>query len=698
MLAAAAGVAAQTLPAPSPTTTSGPFVLQEALKQSTDALVALLNDPQTHQDQRDEAARRLVLRPDQDSRQILLRTLTNEGNPRGQLAVARALADEALGDRRFIDPLFSLLGPDRTLSDAAAAALGTFRNDPDVLTRLITRASSADEAANVRAAAAEGIACFPEKRAAQALITLLDASQPPPLRDEAAAALGQLTGQAQGGEEQWHQWWQSHSSLSDAQFKSMLLENRSEQYALMYGQRQRLGQDLQTLLRDQYRTGGDKTETLLRYLRSAAPIVRTIGAQLVVDDLKNAVPPAAAVKQQLRTMIGDSSPQVRLQVAQTFAAINDREALRPLLVQLDLEPDEAVRAALAAALAPIRDLDAAPALLKLLNDPSSQVAQAACRALREVGPLLRQQRPAMADEAAEDLIGMLNDRTQPGSSGLRESAIEALGSLKYPPALRPLALMLRSVETASVRRAALRALGELGDSRAQDIIIQNALDDPNRDIRLAAVEALGHTATFAAAEALYRHLQPQNEPDERVRAAAWRVLEGLFPNAPVEQLALWPDRFNDQPQRQLVVLKALAGLYAKSQDQDRLAFVQQNLGAVLMKLKQPADAAAYFGQSLQHWIHSGNNMLTQGLIRQNIDALLRAGEFDQAVAFASDMVRRNLSDQQTMGIAIRDEAQHLSDSGDKKDLPRLIAATKKMDPPLDANYTSQLQDIAQKAR
>jgi HEAT repeat protein len=562
-----------------------------------------------------------------------------------------------------------------------------------MLNRLIAQADDGQASAIVRLSSIKALGRLVDKKSAGELIGLLDAQQPQSIRQAASAALAQLTGQAITQTDQWRQWWQSVANESDTQFKAAMTSPRARRYDRLHGEHEQLLAELQTLLRDQYRQAPDKSATLLQFLDSSAPIIRQIGAQLVLDDLKNAIPPTPAVKAKLRTMIGDSSADVRLQVAETFAAINDQQALGPLLTQLAQESQPQVRAALIAALTPIRDISAAPVFLKLLEDPSTDVVEAACRALKEVAPVLRQQQPAMADHAAEALIHLLQSRTQPGSSGLRESVIDALGSLKYPPSLKTLGLMLRDVETVSVRRAALRALGDLGDPRAQDLIIQNALDAPDKDIRLAAVNALGSTATFAAAEALYRHLQPANEPDERVRAAAWQVLENLFPSASKEQLALWPDRFNNDPQRQLVVLKALAGLYTGGDDADRLAFVQQNLGTVLMKLNQPAEAAGYFDKALRHWIQEGNNMLTQGLIRQDIEALLRSGQYDPAITFASDMIRRNLSDQQTMGIAIRDQAQRLADAGDKANLQRLVAATKKMDPPLDSNYTSQLQVI-----
>jgi HEAT repeat protein len=674
------------------------FDAAASARADLEQLQAMLNDPAARQEQRDEAARRLVSRQNDPARQMLHKALTDEGNVRSQLAVARALVFDEHPDDRFIDPLFSLLGSDKTLADAAAQALSTYRNDPNVLSRLLNRAADPNQNVAGRCAATRAIGTFPEKRAAQVLVTLAtQASNPAPLRDAANSALSDLTGLASPPDapRRWDQWWAEQANQSDAEFKAALLNHRAARYSQAEYQQAQLVEELQAILRDQYRVSQNKPETLLRYLHSAEPAVRLVGAQIILADLQNAVPPSASAREQLRRMIGDSSTAVRLQVAKTLSAINDSAAFEPLLTQLAQEPDADVRAALVLALKPIGNLRAVPELLQLLRDPAPNVAEAACQAIQEVGDKLREQNPDLAAEAGQLLIRIITIRTSPGDSGLRDAAVEALGPLHAAGTLRILAPLLKSSESVAVRRAALHALGDLGDSRAQDLIVLNALDDKDRDVRLAAATALETTATFASAEPLYSHLK---DPDERVRSASWRVLESLFPSFPADVLYNWQDRFTDQPDRLFILQRALADMYLKAKDLDRLARVQQNLGKTLMDLKQPAEAAVYFGKALDHWIAVKQNMLTQGLIRQNMDALLRSKQYHEATGFAADMIKRNLSDQQTMGPMIRDEASRLADSADDAAAMQLITEANQMNPPLDRFFLDSLADIQRKVK
>jgi hypothetical protein len=85
-------------------------------------LSARLTDESVRQDDRDEAARRLVGRDAPEARETLRRVL-DSGNRGAQLAVARALAENPRPDPAWVPSLFRLLGPDRPLTVAAAQAL-----------------------------------------------------------------------------------------------------------------------------------------------------------------------------------------------------------------------------------------------------------------------------------------------------------------------------------------------------------------------------------------------------------------------------------------------------------------------------------------------------------------------------------------------------------------------------------------------
>ncbi|HMB94536.1 MAG TPA: hypothetical protein VKK61_00710, partial [Tepidisphaeraceae bacterium] len=107
-------------------------------KRDLDQLAAILADPQAHQDQRDEAARRLVSRHSPEARAILVNVLADLNNSAGQLSAARALEDEPDPDPALINPLFAALGNNRSLTEAAAHALANYKTNSEVLDRLIS--------------------------------------------------------------------------------------------------------------------------------------------------------------------------------------------------------------------------------------------------------------------------------------------------------------------------------------------------------------------------------------------------------------------------------------------------------------------------------------------------------------------------------------------------------------------------------
>jgi len=162
--ARAAAPPATTLPA------SSPGAGQAALGQ---AEVELLRNSRATQDQRDDAALKLVATRDEAVRGVLVEILTGTDTS-AQLAVARALGQIAWPDPQFIEPLFQLLVGREAQQErvtAAAAALAQYRSDPDVLKRLTVVANS-NQSDNVRVPVILAIAAFNQKLAAQTLIDL----------------------------------------------------------------------------------------------------------------------------------------------------------------------------------------------------------------------------------------------------------------------------------------------------------------------------------------------------------------------------------------------------------------------------------------------------------------------------------------------------------------------------------------------
>src|SRR5207249_8887309 len=79
-------------------------------------------------------------------------------------------------------------------------------------------------------------------------------------------------------------------------------------------------------------------------------------------------------------------------------------------------------------------------------------------------------------------------------------------------------------------------------------------------------------------------------------------------------------------------------------------------------------------------------------------ALLKAHQYVQAVQFSGNLIKGDAGQQQTVGPAIRTEAERLRDANDLKSAWDLIQAAKKMDPPLSPRYSHDLDEIESEVR
>ncbi|WP_428937343.1 HEAT repeat domain-containing protein [Fontivita pretiosa] len=698
-------------PATAPTTWDIARDIAEYIRRDRQQLAAILNDPNSTREQRDEAARRLLARRTPEARAVLGDALMNLANPDAQAAAARALADDPDPDPALIDPLFAALwAGNRSLSEAAARALANYRDHPEVLTRLMALVQRRPPAQDlVRREAILVLGSFVEKRTAELLMNLLRAAdESEPIRRAAAEALADLAAQSRFGQDldQWNQWWATQANRPEGEFRAEMLARRSarlEQFRRRYGD---LSVELKRLLTEQYTTAANasqRAEMLLRFMRSAEAEIRAIGAAIVREEVLDNRPVSAAAREQVRLLIGDSSPKVREQAAATLAAMNDAEALGPLLAQLAIETEPAVRARLADALAPINDLRAVPALLAMLNDPSPLSATAAARALEQLGPKIRDSDAALARQTAEALRQAF-ERLRPGTgtAELREAVIDAMAPLRQESLLPTLMRLLEVSrgESSQIRGLALRAIGELGDPRSASVVA-DYLGDRDPRVRYRAVEALGKLRNADRYwEQLRQRLDPDNEPDPSVQKSAWLVLQSLLPQLAIEELANLAERFRAQPERQMVVLTQLAEKLSAQGRLEQLAGVHQNLGAIYMRLNDPRRAAEYFRLALEYWASRPQRaeVVVTNLINDRMRALLLDRQYTQAIDFASENIRQNINHQPAMGALIRQEAERLTTSFAYDDALKLIAAARTMDPPLGPVALDQLTRIETEIR
>ena len=241
----------------------------------------------------------------------------------------------------------------------AARALASYPRQPGAVravTEYIT-VPNVPETANLRAAAARGLGISTEPDAARVLVTVTgDPRQPAAVRAAAAEALVMMTGLRENGQDpdRWRQWWEVNRNKPPEQFKADLLE-RLRRPAPQAA-------DLKPFLKSLYDTARPESRADFLVQSLAAPDPATRGAAVLwageVFDTSGQL--ATSVKERLRAMIRDGSPEVRQAVAQTLFRINDQAALVPLLAQLGQEPDPSARVDQIKAVAQIGDIRAVP--------------------------------------------------------------------------------------------------------------------------------------------------------------------------------------------------------------------------------------------------------------------------------------------------------------------------------------------------
>nr|WP_297382749.1 HEAT repeat domain-containing protein [uncultured Roseateles sp.] len=217
---------------------------------------------------------------------------------------------------------------------------------------------------------------------------------------------------------------------------------------------------------------------LRQRLTSPDPGVRRVALLDFADVEDEALLPALVT-----VLRGDPDPALRAEAARALAGWGDGEVVEALA---DALADEAaVREAAAQSLAELKDAEAGARLVPRVGHADGFVSAAALRALKELRV------PAAAVPATAALAHV--------DPAVRREAVGVLGWLKHPAALPALARLTIGDEDAEVRRAAAGALGLAAAGDAPSVLpaLCAALRDPAWQVREEAATTLGKLGQIA---------------------------------------------------------------------------------------------------------------------------------------------------------------------------------------------------------
>jgi HEAT repeat protein len=667
-------------------------------------LQAQLINASTAPSDRDEAARRLIARDGADAHKQVLADLQNDDTA-ARTALANAIATATDPDPSLIPALAKLLGGKGDLTRAAAASMVNYPDHPEVPELLGKFATDPTKSAAQRAVVVGVMGSLVDQGLAKLLVgRLQDAQESSEVRRAADEALGIMTGLNFGtNSNAWVQWWTgSASGWTADHFAAEVLKTREKNTAQLQSRYSRLNKESTALLQRDYldiraNQPAIADATLLSYLNSASPEIRNLGAS---QDFVN-VPPSEKIKSRLREMIGDSDDAVRRKVVDVVLAINDRPAITALLNQLSVERVPGIKMAIVSALGKIEDPAAITTLLKLVHGSQMDIATAAAKEI--AGPLgekLHTDDPVTAAKISQDLRGMINSIANiPADDDLRAACMRALSTLRDRQSQSTFNHFLQPGETVAVQCAAIEGIGNLGDSKNEDMI-DGQLESPNRDIRLAAAQALTSVSTPGGANALYNKLDTENDP--AVKRAIWKACVGLFDRQSETDLQDRSTRLSNDIPRHLEILLALADKETKSRHLDDLASTNQGIADAYMKLDppKPLQAIESLQKAIDYWelTNPDDNHLDQAL-SQMLQCYFKARKYASAVTFATTQISKHKAYEPTVVGPLKDEADRLitdpNATAEDIDNAKTIVTGCLAIPNLGANYPGQFQAMLQ---
>lgn len=217
----------------------------------------------------------------------------------------------------------------------------------------------------------------------------------------------------------------------------------------------------------------------------------------------------------LLPLLDNPAGAIRSRAIQVLGDIGDHSAA-PKLVKALLDKDPAVVREAINAVAQLGSPEAVGPLLKLCDHPDAKVRLSAIRALATY------RFPQVIP--AKDALPVVLKHLKKDTDRNRIEAARVLGAVKISEAVPALREAAAAASPRDVRRAALEALGQIGDPGALPTLTE-ALADKDPDVRTSAAIAIGQLGKAGkAAAAALQEAWKRNEPDIDARIEIVRAL------------------------------------------------------------------------------------------------------------------------------------------------------------------------------
>jgi HEAT repeat protein len=619
----------------SPPSTKGNRPLQPTEELELRMLTGMVGDGDREAKTRQDAAELLLTRTYAQATEALRAFLADSANRPAQIAVAEAVARHGGGASEFIEPLIAMLtGAEASVREPAARALMTYRND-GVMEKLLGVARDAKAEKAVRLVAISSLRWLLDKRAVDALVTLLD-DRDVEIRAAAAETLARMTNirAFATSAKKWRQWWDQNKNKPATEWLADLADSLGREKTRLETENSALRRRLAAAMTDLYAAtpAAEQERLLLSLLKDPLADVRVVGVRLADKRVFAGGKVGLELRGQVRALLADSETDVRGAAAALAAASGDAPAVPVIVAQLKTEEVAAVKQSLLTALGQFADPNTVDPIMGEVCSKYEAVAVAATEALARVAarnPLAGKVR----DEAVKTLLKCHGQGGNGESAALREALLTAMGTLADKPFLPALRRGLKD-PAATVRLAAVKGVAKYHDADLADAIVPLAGDE-DRGVRQAVVEALEALGGIKQTQTVLQRTDPAAEPDAGVRQKAWTVLMAMLAAGASGSLEEVCDMLADRKDAVAERIKIRQMLVAalKAEKSVKLPAAQRKLAATLTAAGRAADAAPLLGEVYS--LHAASkNPDVKAVWLEWVDAMLQAGDLGVFKAIA----------------------------------------------------------------